>query len=90
MPSSLACIKSDISIHALREESDKELLQLVIGHAIISIHALREESDDPVLPRACCLSRFQSTPSARRATVDRVPQCTLHTISIHALREESD
>ena len=33
-----------ISIHALREESDKRLLERV-GHGLISIHALREESD---------------------------------------------
>ena len=34
--------------------------------------------------------RFQSTPSARRATVDAVPEVHAHKISIHALREEGD
>ena len=33
-----------ISIHALRKESDKRLLERV-GHGLISIHALRKESD---------------------------------------------
>ena len=35
----------DISIHALREESDGILLSQVLGVVPISIHALREESD---------------------------------------------
>ena len=34
-----------ISIHALREESDKGM-ELVDGDFMISIHALREESDN--------------------------------------------
>ena len=34
----------DISIHALREESDHELVDMQIPFKI-SIHALREESD---------------------------------------------
>ena len=34
-----------ISIHALREESDDYLLK-VLENALISIHALREESDN--------------------------------------------
>ena len=37
-----------ISIHALREEGDGELLHSA-GRHVISIHALREEGDPPVL-----------------------------------------
>ena len=37
-------INGTISIHALREESDKGM-ELVDGDFMISIHALREESD---------------------------------------------
>ncbi len=36
----------EISIHALREESDGLIGIDQSGHAQISIHALREESDD--------------------------------------------
>ena len=39
-------INGTISIHALREESDKGM-ELVDGDFMISIHALREESDLP-------------------------------------------
>ena len=35
----------DISIHALREESDVPPSASLLGHFCISIHALREESD---------------------------------------------
>ena len=34
-----------ISIHALREESDRAVRQRVHARIFISIHALREESD---------------------------------------------
>ena len=56
----------------------------------ISIHALREEGDGGTLCKGGCGQRFQSTPSARRATEsppDGVGWCP---ISIHALREEGD
>ena len=36
------------------------------------------------------LTVFQSTPSARRATLQQRPGQAQHGISIHALREESD
>ena len=57
-----------ISIHALREESD----EIDFGHPcppLISIHALREESDaqQTVLRRR--FHGFQSTLSVRRATL---------------------
>ena len=56
----------------------------------ISIHALREEGDKCAPACLQIVRRFQSTPSARRAT----PLIRLYNpdnkISIHALREESD
>ncbi len=57
---------------------------------IISIHALREEGDAVRIAcaRFCC--KFQSTPSARRATNNPVQQRFNIIISIHALREEGD
>ena len=56
----------------------------------ISIHALREEGDDTYDFAERLQVIFLSTPSARRATVDRadVPEGVV--ISIHALREEGD
>ena len=56
----------------------------------ISIHALREEGDHTT---AICLrrvSKFLSTPSARRATMVHQAPCGGFRISIHALREEGD
>ena len=77
-----------ISIHALRKESDGDLLPGG-SIAVISIHALRKESDQAQtnLNQA---QQFQSTLSVRRATgVDHaVPD--VGKISIHALRKESD
>ena len=57
-----------ISIHALREEGDNHLRR-PDGRPEISIHALREEGDPPGLLAGAHPVRFQSTPSARRATV---------------------
>ena len=37
--------RSGISIHALREESDRSIIKLLGLDNLISIHALREESD---------------------------------------------
>ncbi len=56
-----------ISIHALREESDPSLRNHP-RKLPISIHALREESDLVIASIISASSRFQSTPSARRAT----------------------
>ena len=57
---------------------------------MISIHALREEGDRgrrrPPHPH----QRFQSTPSARRATEEDARRYEVVMISIHALREEGD
>ena len=56
-----------ISIHALREEGDRD-----IGHTPedfdISIHALREEGDSDTGAMDGVWDLFLSTPSARRAT----------------------
>ena len=38
-------MRTNISIHALREEGDRGLYQALPGGTEISIHALREESD---------------------------------------------
>ena len=78
-----------ISIHALREESDGNAESLP-GDRQISIHALREESDlDDVVDHVYKF-KFQSTPSARRATPADGLLHPRRPISIHALREESD
>ena len=57
---------------------------------VISIHALREEGDISATARATPMSRFLSTPSARRATVTCAVALRQIAISIHALREEGD
>ncbi len=56
-----------ISIHALREEGDKNLGRAIVRQ-FISIHALREEGDAKSLAYALPAFLFLSTPSARRAT----------------------
>ena len=57
----------DISIHALREESDLFPGRFG-GHVEISIHALREESDPCPDKYITAAMEFQSTLSVRRAT----------------------
>ena len=57
---------------------------------VISIHALREEGDSWSDRQMRCPKRFQSTPSARRATLCKLGGFLRGIISIHALREESD
>ena len=57
----------------------------------ISIHALREEGDCGISVSLTIRSRtFQSTPSARRATLLGLTPDGIFGISIHALREEGD
>ena len=58
----------DISIHALREESDGQPAASEHHHHI-SIHALREESDQSYDFMDDGSKLFQSTLSVRRATV---------------------
>ena len=57
-----------ISIHALREEGDKNPRVEIEIEEMISIHALREEGDLAPLQSLDRISKFLSTPSARRAT----------------------
>ena len=80
----------EISIHALREEGDFCVVDHLHCVLQISIHALREEGDrlTPYLPRH--KAKFQSTPSARRATQCHPYRRHSTPISIHALREEGD
>ena len=60
----------DISIHALREESDlKKKREIFHIFYFISIHALREESDELSACLVVDISLFQSTLSVRRATI---------------------
>ena len=56
----------------------------------ISIHALREEGDGVTLGVTLGVTRFLSTPSARRATHRHHGPRRSDSISIHALREEGD
>ena len=56
----------------------------------ISIHALREEGDQVLINHFESSLKFQSTPSARRATLGSVFPNDFQQISIHALREEGD
>ena len=60
--------QKDISIHALREESDITGENRATAFRYISIHALREEGDSAHFASGWSASKFQSTPSARRAT----------------------
>ena len=78
-----------ISIHALREESDADDNSIRRSTAI-SIHALREESDLDTAMFTHFRITFQSTLSARRATLQKCFKFFRAEISIHALREESD
>ena len=57
----------EISIHALREEGDSQVL-VHVQNIHISIHALREEGDLTAKANGREPSKFLSTPSARRAT----------------------
>ena len=63
---------------------------MIIDWLEISIHALREEGDLLGEGIVVVNSQFLSTPSARRATRDKVIKLFDNEISIHALREEGD
>ena len=62
-----SCHHSEISIHALHEESDRRPAVQSI-RASISIHALHEESDASFDVVSLMQDEFQSTLSMRRAT----------------------
>ena len=79
-----------ISIHALREESDQG--KHIKGHNnYISIHALREESDK-ITPFPMRVKIYYFNPRSPRGErqLSKVKVGALYMISIHALREESD
>ena len=80
---------TQISIHALREESDQHsgvLEQAGIEfQSTLSVRRATPPPDDVILGHA-----FQSTLSVRRATVFPDYEALADIISIHALREESD
>ena len=78
-----------ISIHALREERD-DTITSKDDSPQISIHALREERDMSITLILPPLKRFQSTRSARSATLADDIFAVPAAISIHALREERD
>ena len=82
-------IAGQISIHALREESDIKLAMFYVYHLLISIHALREESDSSYIKCSKC-NRISI--HALREESDFIHQLFSpeKEISIHALREESD
>ena len=100
----------EVSIHALRTEGDRGLVQTDLDYKV-SIHALRTEGDRHC-PRFGCRkkvsihalrtegdviqiyqfpdAKFQSTPSARRATPKMPLRGLARHVSIHALRTEGD
>ena len=85
----MAWLRLDISIHALRKESDCRPCLIVVGD-IISIHALRKESDSDPQVR---LNRWNISIHALRKESDlSEAKKGVHpsAISIHALRKESD
>ncbi len=81
--------KALISIHALREESDKRLAAQSLIIPDFNPRPPRGERPGRSGCGQTC-HRFQSTPSARRATYETRVGGRHHRISIHALREESD
>ena len=78
-----------ISIHALREEGDREQTPAEAGNNYFNPRPPRGGRRESRL-RAGETLPFQSTPSARRATIDCRVVYVLVSISIHALREEGD
>ena len=79
-----------ISIHALREEGDVEVLVLDDLLAVISIHALREEGDNQSGAKNSQGADFYPRPPRGGRHFQQVFNNKLHKISIHALREEGD
>ena len=78
-----------ISIHALREESDQPSRSQTQRTSYFNPRPPRGERRKDLQP-GDPEYQFQSTPSARRATVTNPAAFTGGRISIHALREESD
>ena len=78
-----------ISIHALREEGDSGQIVVDALNGNFNPRPPRGGRPPGLLVGAHPV-RFQSTPSARRATWILMLFFTMGTISIHALREEGD
>ena len=81
--------RTEISIHALREEGDN----LLSGFMCQTTKFQSTPSARRATDRENEIEtgyKFQSTPSARRATPQDNDENTVITISIHALREEGD
>ena len=78
-----------ISIHALREEGDRDYLTsnriLPLFLSTPSARRATQDNQQGVLSAV-----FLSTPSARRATLSIILPSYQFMISIHALREEGD
>ena len=82
--------KPNISIHALREEGDKNRSRKANGRTLFqSTPSARRATLWQLLPLHG-YGEFQSTPSARRATALVKAHLPHLNISIHALREEGD
>ena len=80
---------SDISIHALRKESDSTTTRLsVVKEKFQSTLSVRRATKCRTVSASSWI--FQSTLSVRRATVGSQGISLLYLISIHALRKESD
>ena len=80
----------DISIHALREEGDRDANEFIAAVSIFLSTPSARRATPTDLQDAIVQALFLSTPSARRATNDEknIEKCLQ--ISIHALREEGD
>ena len=81
--------RSEISIHALREEGDGSQPDALTVQTI-SIHALREEGDNFFAASSCRRSNFYPRPPRGGRPVSVVFSDRTPVISIHALREEGD
>ena len=79
----------EISIHALREESDSFPFSGRVKTLDFNPRPPRGERHNTEAVKLL-LKEFQSTPSARRATGYEPDEIRVAIISIHALREESD
>ena len=78
---------SKISIHALREEGDKEFSHLIDGAIEISIHALREEGDRQLLQTSSVLHYFYPRPPrGGRHSSQRVIEVRLRFLSTPSAR----
>ena len=80
----------EISIHALREEGDAEIVPSADTETPISIHALREEGDSVSSVSETFNSNFNPRPPRGGRPEELDGLIALMKISIHALREEGD